>query len=70
MSTFADIAAALAGAATFCRRVQAAARRVRRGDDGTREMQRVAYQLCCIEDAVARAVRKINIDSMTARPDP
>jgi UrcA family protein len=55
-----------AGAAALYRRIQAAARSVCPGDDTTPELERIAARHRCIEDAVTRAVRKVNIESLSA----
>lgn len=54
-----------AGAAALYKRIQGAARNVCPGDDTSRQLDQIAVRNRCIEDAVARAVRKVNDESLS-----
>jgi len=54
------------GAATLYQRVQVAARGVCPSDASGRQLEQRAARQSCIDDAVARAVRQINNDSLNA----
>jgi UrcA family protein len=70
MGTIADIAAAArTGAATLYKRIRVATHGGGPADDSTHQLQQIADQLRCVEDALARAVRKVNIDSVSGHHD-